>query len=86
MCLATPIENVVIWSQNTLADVLEALIGAYLVKDGPTKVMEFMAWAWIIALQSLIHCKWVPHENANVLCKGACDYRVNLHNLENTFL
>lgn len=29
---------------NTLADVLEALTGAYLVKGGQTKVMEFMAW------------------------------------------
>jgi dsRNA-specific ribonuclease len=30
---------------NTLADVLEALTGAYLVKGGQTKVMEFMARA-----------------------------------------
>ena len=67
---------------KTLADVLEALIGAYLVECGKKRAMEFMVWAGIIKSEEFDHLQMNSTRKCPSLMGVGCDYGVNLQCLE----
>lgn len=67
---------------KTLADVLEALIGAYLVEGGKKEAMEFMVWAEIIESAEFDPLQVSCARTCPSLMEVGCDYGVNLQCLE----
>ena len=67
---------------KTLADVLEALVGAYLVEGGEKEAMEFMVWAGIIESAKFDPLQVSYARKCPSLMEVGCDYGVNFQCLE----
>lgn len=67
---------------KTLADVLEALIGAYLVEGGKNEAMKFMAWAGIIESAKFNPLQVSCARKCPSLMEVGCDHGVDFQDLE----